>query len=369
MGLSSKKQKSSATQTSTTTPSVPDYFQQPTAQMAGRIGELFSQGPAAFAPQVSGLQQQAFDAAKGLGLSDYFGQAGSALNGVRDVTADQVTGAGILDQGLEKYYNPFKDQVLNPVLGDYDYQSGLTRAAQAAQAAKGGAFRGSRYGIQEAQTEGELVRGRAATEGGLLSDMYGQATGLAEADTARRQQAALANQGANLQAGQGNQSAALQRAQQLAQLGLSEGSERRSNLELQGAMGAQQTALDAMIRQYPLEYQQQLEGLLSGLNPSLYTGQNTTGSSSQTTKESGGLLGQLAQIAAVVATKSDRRVKVGIKTLFHDWKGRRWVEFAYRWAPDVRRVGVIAQELLRTDPHAVELGADGVLRVNYGGFD
>lgn len=356
MGLSSKKSKQSATQTSTTTPSVPDYFQQPTAQMAGRIGELFGQGSAAFAPQISGLQQQTFDAAKGLGLSDYFNQAGAAYNGVQD-----VTGAGILDQGLEKYYNPYKDQVLNPALADYDYQSGLTRAAQAAQAAKGGAFRGSRYGVQEAQTEGELARGRAATEGGLLSDMYGQATSLAEADTARRQQAALANQ-----------SAGFQRAAGLAGLGSATGAETRANLQLQNSLGAQQTALDSMIRQYPLEFQQQLEGLLSGLNPALYTGQTSTGSSSQTTKSSPSLLeglGQIAQIAGTAMMASDRRLKVGIKTLFRDWKGRRWVEFAYRWAPEVRRVGVIAQELLRTDPHAVELGADGVLRVNYGGFD
>ena len=336
MGLSSKKQTTKGTtqqqqtqqSTATTVNEVPDWIKQPAMNLAGNISGLLGQGYQQFMPQVSGLGQLAVNNAAGLGLSDKFGQAGSVLSGVGDVTAgnvsyDPVTGASLLDQGLERYYNPFRQQVLDTTLADYDTQAGKTRAAQAAAAARNSAFSGSRYGVQEAATEGVLGAGRATAEAGLLSQMYGQATSLAEADAARRQQAALANQGAGLSASQSNaqlglsaqtanQQAALERARQLAQLGLSEGSETRANLGVQATIGGQQTDAENAQRQYPLQFQQQIASLLAGLNPELYSGRTVsssgssagTGSSTSTTKTRDSLLsnlGQVAQIAALFA--------------------------------------------------------------------
>jgi len=395
MGISSKKQKTTGSSTSntastaTTQTEVPDWIKNPTMANASNISNIISQGPGAYTPQISGLQQQAFDQAAGLSNSAYFGQAGGALNNIGDATYNPYTSQGyeassLLDGGLDKYFNPYKDQVLNPALADYDFQSGQTRAAQAASAAKNRAFQGSRYGVQEAQTEGALARGRAATEGGLLSDMYGQATGLAATDAAARNQASAfnasaANQAAasnaqgGYQASVANQQAALQRAQQLAQLGLSEGSETRANLGVKAGLGGILTDAQNAISQYPLAFAGQANSLLSGLNPELYSNRtvNQTGTSAgtnqSTTAYNPGLLaglGQAAQIAALFP--SDGRLKTRIKTLFRDWKGRRWVEYAYRWAPDVRRVGVIAQEVLKTDPGAVRLMPGGYLAVDYG---
>ena len=300
---------SQSSSTATTTPNVPDWIANPSKQIAGNIQGFLDQGPDAYAPQTSALQQQAFDAAGNLGAgsSKYFDQAGDALSGATGYSATNATASSLLDNGLDQYYNPFKDQVLNPVLADYDVQSGQTRAAQAAAAARNKAFQGSRYGIQEANTEDALARGRASTEGGLLGNMYTQATGLAAGDADRRQQVSLANAAAANQAAAANEQEKLQRAQQLASLGLSTGSEGRANLGVQAGLGGILTDQQNAQRQYPITYQQQQEALLQGLDPSLYTGRTVdqsgqqSGQSKSTTTEDPGLLAQLGQAAQIAA--------------------------------------------------------------------
>lgn len=374
MGFSDKKTKSTEQKTSqtastaTTTPNVPDWIADPSKQIAGNISGFLNQGPDAYTPQVSALQKQAFDAAGHLGdTGGYLDQAARALGGAGAYSATDATASSLLDGGLDKYYNPFKDQVLNPVLADYDQQSGETRAAQAAAAARNKSFQGSRYGIQEAATEGQLARGRASTEGGLLGSMYTQATGLADSDAGRRQQVSLANAAAANQASAANQQAALQQAAQYEALA----GQQRSNLGVQAGLGGVQTDQENAIRQYPLEYQRQQEALLSGLNPELYTGKTLNSSGTENANSSGmtsesdpmGGIGKAAQIAALFM--SDRRVKRDVETLGYDARGHRWVSFAYVWEPLRRLVGVIAQEARKIDPQAVVEGPDGYLMVNY----
>lgn len=352
---------------------VPDWLLQPAQNLAGGLGSLMGQGAGAFTPQTTDLQKQAYGAASNLTNPAYKG-AYESLDGIS--RAADVSGESVLS-GLENYYNPFKDQITNPVLADYDAQAGETRAGQAADAARNRAFQGSRYGLQEGATEGQLARGRAATEGGLLKDMYGQAASMSEADAGRRQQASLANQAS---ANAYNQTL-LGKSQQQAALrnGIQENS--RANAAAQLGAGNAQFAQEAAIKQYPLEYQQQLEGLFQGLNPEMFSGQtvNTTDSSTgqmsgtstgKTTQKGGFLdsLGQIAKIAATVApiAMSDRRVKVDIRTEGYDDKGRRWVTFGYIWEPLKRHFGVIAQEILKTDPEAVIVGPNALLMVDYG---
>jgi hypothetical protein len=299
---------------SSTTPTVPSWIQTPTMNAALQIGGLQANGPGAYTPGISDLQRQAATAAGNLTLPGEYQQASGVLSGVPNVTnggavgnitapgqVADVNGQSVLDN-LSSYYNPFESSIINPVLQQYDYQAGQTRAAQAAQAAAGGAFGGSRYGIQEANTEQQLAMGRAQTQGGLLNQMYTQAAGMSEADTARRQAAALANQQAAEQAGQwsltaaqanqqaqeqaaqrelaaeqANQGATLQKAGLLTGLGTAENQSNLANLSAQAGIGAQMTDLQNAIKQYPLQYQAQIESLLSGLNPSLYTGSSSTG--------------------------------------------------------------------------------------------
>ena len=59
------------------------------------------------------------------------------------------------------------------------------RAQQSASAARNGAFSGSRYGVREAATEGELARSRASTAAGLRSNAFNTAAALGMQDADR----------------------------------------------------------------------------------------------------------------------------------------------------------------------------------------
>jgi hypothetical protein len=334
------------TNTATQTPQVPTWISNPTQALASQISSLQAGGPASYLPGISDLQSQAALAAGNLGTSSYFGQAGDTLNSLPNVSSSTINNGGAIDPvtgqslltNLSDYYNPFESQVLNPVLNDYDYQSGVTQAAQAAKAAAGQAFGGSRYGIQEAQTTSDLARGRATTESGLLNTMYTTAASQSADDANRRQAALLANQQAQentagrsltaqqsnqqaaLQAQQDNLTAALQKAGLLTGLGTAQDTSNRANISLQDEVGSQMTNMQNVIKQYPLAYQAQLESLLSGLNPSMYVGSTSSGtgtsaSKSQTTETSSpgvlGALGTAAQIAALAAAPMTGGLSLG----------------------------------------------------------
>lgn len=261
---------------------VPDWLLDPAQKQAGMIGGIMGGGAGQFTPQLSGLSQQTAQNVANLNpTGSAYNETADAYRGVGNVTADQVTGQSLLTN-LKDYENPYKEQVLNPVLTDYDVNSGKVRAAQAAQGARG-AFGGSRFGVREGETEGNLSRGRAATEGGLLNQMFDTSTRLSGEDAGRRQQAMLANQSANLQAGQGNQRAMLDRASGLGKVAGATQGDIRETLGLQGQVGGQLTDFENAQRQYPLQFAQTTGGLLGQLNPGQYFGQSQQGTSASNT--------------------------------------------------------------------------------------
>jgi hypothetical protein len=264
MSFTDKKTKStqdsSGTFSQTSTPNVPTWISDPAQAMAGQVGKLQAQGPSAFTPTTSSLENQVTAGAANFTPSSNYSDATGAFNNI-----PQVEGQSLLTN-LSDYYNPFKEQITNPVMNDFDFQAGQTRAAQAAQAAQGKAFQGSRYGIQEGETEGALARARAATEGGLLSNMFTESTGLSSQDAARRQAAMEANQGAGVAKAQG-----------LAGIDTAKNAQQLQEQAAQAAIAQRATEEQQIQQQYPLTFAAQTEGLLSGLNPALYTGSTTSG--------------------------------------------------------------------------------------------
>lgn len=78
-----------------------------------------------------------------------------------------------------------------------------------------------------------------------------------------------------------------------------------------------------------------------------------------------GALGGSAGLAGVLAL-SDERMKTDIQTVGNDRAGRRWVNFEYKGDPShVRHVGVIAQEVEKSDPEAVLTNGIGLKFVDY----
>lgn len=110
-------------------------------------------------------------------------------------TARTVQAQSMLDN-FQNYYNPATQSLVDTTLQGFDRNAEITRAQQAAQAARAGAFGGSRLAIREAETEGNLARERAAAEAGLRNTAFNNAAALSQFDTSNRQQAAMANQAA-----------------------------------------------------------------------------------------------------------------------------------------------------------------------------
>jgi hypothetical protein len=172
----------------------------------------------------------------------------------------------------------------------------------------------------------------------------------------------------------GNRDSQLEIAGLLGDLGNNAGANERADLGLLSDLGGQQR----QIEREGLGAEANLLSLISSLNAQqpydLYRGQTTngttTGTSKSTTKESdplgaaGGILGGLGSLASglgsmgatlgPLAVLSDRRLKADIKTEGRDGAGRRVVSYRYRGEPkDMRRIGHIAQEVEKTDPHAI----------------
>jgi hypothetical protein len=95
--------------------------------------------------------------------------------------------------GLGDYYNPFAEKVVQSTMADFDHEAGRQRAALAAQGAKAGAFGGSRFGVAQAELEGEIGRNRAGLAAGLRSQAFETAAGLSGQDAGRRQDASTFN--------------------------------------------------------------------------------------------------------------------------------------------------------------------------------
>lgn len=214
------------------------------------------------------------------------------------------------------------------------------------------------------------------------------------------QQAALANQGAQLSTHQFNAEAARAAAQgdidnalaayglglnaagQLVSLNNAGLSDAVTRAGLLGSVGDAQQALaqadlNALYQEYlrqqqfPMAEQQMLNSSLGLIPVQQTTTSNTSGSGTE--KTGGGFMGILGGLGALGQglgamglSFSDGDLKTDVETLRHDSHGRRWVSFRYLWEPqEVRHEGVIAQEILKSDPHAVHLGRDGFYRVDY----
>lgn len=123
-------------------------------------------------------------------LGGYDAATGQATR-VGDLPTMQA--ARIEQDDINRLVNPYLSEVVDSTAADMQEQFGQVRARQAANAAGSGAFGGSRYGIREAQTEGEMARALGSTLGGLRADGYNTAMGYAGQDADRRQAANTAN--------------------------------------------------------------------------------------------------------------------------------------------------------------------------------
>ncbi|MCA6319943.1 tail fiber domain-containing protein [Phenylobacterium sp.] len=380
--------------------------------LGGKITELSNRDPRSFVAGPSALQSQVFGDAGKLTTSPRFGEAGGIFSDVSKAGANTYDSEDWTSQGydptsynassvlenIDKYMSPYTQDVVNTSLADYDYGAGQTRANQALEEARSGAFGGSGAAITRSMTEDALTRGRGTLAAGLRDTGFTRGAGLSATDAGFRNQAlaanaAAANQAAQFRAAAANQAAAANAAARnqalqynagaadtalarqlaaggaIANLGATEGADTRANLALQGQLGADQRAIEQAIAGAPLSVLQALSGTFGGLPLGLLSGETTTGNSTTTgttkTSDPWGVISKLAQTAGQAYAASDIRLKADIEKLGEREDGLGVYSFRYIWSP-VRHIGVMAQEVLKVKPEAVAVMPSGYLAVNYG---
>lgn len=259
-----------------------------------------------------------------------------------DYYASTVTPQMLQGMDLSGYTNPWENQVVGNALNDIDLQRQRAISGGQGAATLSGAFGGSRHGVADSLTNEAALRESGNTAAGLraqgflnaqdaarfdIGNKLGADTFNANANNAFRQgflsdrmtadlanqsareaatgrqftadtnaqqlnqQGALANQNAGMQA----QQMRAQAASALAQLGITDQQQQMEAIDQLSRLGAEERAVLAEQNPAMAELMRLLAsgGLLSGLNGDLFTGQtvNTNGTTTGTTKESGGFLG------------------------------------------------------------------------------
>lgn len=263
-----------------TTPTNPQYVEDALKGITGQVSDLSKIDPNSLIANLSNRESDAFARADKLGIDNAWFE--KTLNS----SAPTVSAASLLD-GLESYYSPYRQQVVDSAMADYDYGADATRSAQKLELAGAGganAFYGSGSGLTRSATEGEILRGRGSLSANLNDSMFKTAAGLSSDDANRRQQA----ESTNAQLG-------LQHTGMMGDLLFGRDANERANIATQATAGATERSIEQARAEAGLKLLQTQSGLLSGLPLNLVHGQ--TQDSTSTTKQSGGLLQQLGTLA------------------------------------------------------------------------
>jgi hypothetical protein len=247
---------------------VPAYARPYVERMLGKT-EALSQTPyqayggeriAGFTP----MQQQAFQGVANMRPSQQLGTATqmSGIAGLQGLGAGQQYAQQATSPGaMQAYMSPFTNLALEPQMREAARRSAIEGQQMAGQAARAGAFGGSRFGIMEAERQRNL--------GNLQSDIYGRGmqTAFEQARQAQQFGADLGLRGA---------ATGLQAAGQLGQLGQTQFEQQKDVLQGQLSAGAQQQALEQQRlgqayqdfqnqRQYPYQQLAFMSDMLRGL--------------------------------------------------------------------------------------------------------
>ena len=161
------------TNTTQTTTTIPEYARPYVERMLGKAEATTNAPYQAYGGQrvadFNPLQQQAFQGAANLGPAQQIGQgtqmagtAGLQGLGAGQQYAQQATSPG----SMNAYMSPFTQLALEPQMREAARRSAMEGQMNAGQAAKAGAFGGSRFGLMEAERQRNL--------GQLQSDIYGR---------------------------------------------------------------------------------------------------------------------------------------------------------------------------------------------------
>jgi len=281
MGLSSKKTK--------TTPIVSDWMMPTLTSQVGRIEAFAGKDPQQFVAPASELQTKAFgDAANLGGWQPVFSQARSiagdaAAQGPSSATAYRANTHSIFDDGgIQRYIDPATQNTIDPALRAFDHDRDKRFGRMQADAARNGAFGGSRYGVAQGTFDAESALGRAAMEAEMRRIAYAQGLDTAQQDADRRQQTDMFNAGQETQVSQTNAGLqeqrmlrALQAAGLLGDIGNNLGAHQRDDIALTSELGGIQRGIASENLNAEPAQLQLLANLIGGIPVQTYAGSKT----------------------------------------------------------------------------------------------
>lgn len=352
----------------------PDWITSALKGVTNNVTSLGAANPQSYVAGANPLQAQAGAAAGTLsGLPWNFDTAATLARGVAGSSAPQTSGVSASGY-MGNYQNPWLKNVVNSTLADYDTNAGKTRAQQSLDLAGSGAFGGSGAALTQSATEGELARGRASAESGLLSQGFNTALGAAQQDAGRQQGA----NDINAQLTGQQQDRTLAAGKQLTDLSTAYDANQRANIGTQAGVGDALRQITQQQATAPLDLaswqSSALPSMLQGLFGKDVNGATTGTTSTQskgTTKVSDSpsqadQAGQALQTAlAVAAMFSDVRLKRDLVKIGQRPDGLDVYEFEYIWGGP-RQVGVMAQQAQELRPEIVHTHPSGYLMVDYG---
>ena len=284
--LSFSKSKGSTTSDSTgtfnrqTSYTAPDWMNGAFQGLFGKVNDLGNNpNPASLVAGPSDLERLGWNTAASLTPQPW--NQDNAVGWTNDVAlakSPRVQAASLLD-GLQNYFNPYDQQVIQASAADFDANAAQTRAQQTLANAGARSFGGYDSGaiLGNALTEGELSRARGSLLSGLRQQGFNTATGLSNLDAARRQEAEMAN--AQLAQAQNQQK--LQAANQVQSLVNGYDANSRANIDTMAGLGGLFRGIDQAKLTAPQDLAAWQIAQMTGLPLELFTTQNESGTETQ----------------------------------------------------------------------------------------
>jgi len=215
---------------------IPQYAQPYVERMLGKTEALSNAPYQAYGGErtagFSDLQNQAFQEAQNLGPAQQIG-TGTQLAGMAGLGSLQAgqnyQGMATNPYAMQAYMSPYIQNALAPQMQEAARQSDIQGTQNAGQAARAGAFGGSRFGLQEAERQRNL--------GALQNNIYGAGMQNAFQNAQQAQQF-----GANL--GLQGMGQGLQAAQTMGQLGQTQFNQQQAAMQGRQQAGGQQQQLE-----------------------------------------------------------------------------------------------------------------------------
>ena len=176
---------SSGPQTSTSTVKLPEWMDTAGQNLWKQAQDIAARPYQAYTGQrVSQFTPAEIDAQNRALAFSRSNVGGAALDQSMGATraGTEYNAKSILDMGLEKYMNPYLQNVSDRAMSDIQRQQTMAQQQNAQSAAAAGAFGGSRHGVAEAETArnyGDIYANQMAN---MYSNAFTNAAGLAQGD-------------------------------------------------------------------------------------------------------------------------------------------------------------------------------------------